>query len=181
MKEKLKNPVFLAFGPVVLTSILTILVDWIRKKPILTTLWIIVQWLYRKVINLLNFEIKVWWILIFLIVAVLALRIAVYIYDKIHPQEEPEYLKYTSDFIDGWELEWEWEKGPHNSYRITNFRPVCQYCGTSLAPKYGSHGPFKCFRCGNEYEKSWAGADIYKNIILESVYKKERSKKISGS
>lgn len=89
MKKFLKNPWTLGIGTTVIGGVLlSFVMDWINKVDWLSTLKAVLQFVGNTIVAFLNFELKVWWVLVVLVLLFAALLIYVKILDakqKIHP------------------------------------------------------------------------------------------------
>lgn len=109
MKKFLYNPWTIGIGTTLLAFFLPIVWDLIKGLEILTTTKEILSFLLNIVLAFLNFEIKAWWLLIAVAVLALALYIAAKIAD-VKAENQPAFLRYTKDTIQGWCWEWNWQK-----------------------------------------------------------------------
>ena len=65
MKKFLKNPWVLAIGSTVIGGVLlSFVLDWIKGVDWLSTLKTVVNFIINAVVAFLNFELKVWWVLV---------------------------------------------------------------------------------------------------------------------
>lgn len=79
----------------------------------------------------MNYELKLWWILLTIVILTFVLWIVIKI--KEFGESGPEFLKYTKDTIQGWNWEWTWRKNYDGKYVVDDLHPVCESCGTPLA------------------------------------------------
>jgi len=111
--------------------LLTISRDYLKDKPILTTLVSIFSAIWNFLYSLLNFDLKVWWILI----AILLFVGVIYLIQRFQNEEinEPEFLKYKEDKFKSWTWTWEWNWNERNQrWMIVELQPNCPTCGTTL-------------------------------------------------
>ena len=148
MKKLLKNPWVLGIGTTVIGGVLlTLANDCIKKVDWLSTLKIVIGFITNAVIAFLNFEIKVWWLLVAIAILFVLLVIYVRILDAKEKSNPIPFLSYTTDFVLGYAWEWDYKQGYDGKYTMNNLHPVCSKCGMRL--KQG--GPYgldmECLRC----------------------------------
>lgn len=150
-----------AFG-VVLTGILS--ADWFRSKPFLTTFgeWWNCSW--NLISFILNYEIKVWLLMLF-VIFVFVIRFVINTIGK-YNSNQPEYLKYTSGNFKG--INWEWDyQLSSKGYDIVNLHPRCPICDTALfIVKDYSEYDLTCPQEDHEFEISIHRFDYQKIEIL---------------
>lgn len=74
MKKWAKNPWVLGIGTTVIGGILlSLLLDWIQGIDWLSTFKNVMRFIFDGVVSFLNFEIKVWWLLIAIAIIVVGL------------------------------------------------------------------------------------------------------------
>ena len=149
MKKFFKSPWGIALTPTFVGFILTVVYDMLKGKQVLSTLVYILKAVWTGIISFLNFNLKVWWVLVGIAAIVFLLWIIAEIYSVING--EPAFTKYTKDTIHGWNWEWYWRKNYYGKYEIENLHPVCDSCGTALTCKHDYQNNLYCVRCGNVY------------------------------
>ena len=93
MKKILKNPWILGIGTTVIGGIaLSFILDWIKGVDWSSTLKAVVNFIVNAIVSFLNFELKVWWILIAVALIVLALFFIAKYYDEKSKNEKPSFL-----------------------------------------------------------------------------------------
>ena len=149
MKKFIKNPWVLGIGTTVIGGVLlSFVLDCIKGVDWLSTLKVVVAFIFDTIVAFLNFEIKVWWLL----VAVALLFVALIIFSKILDAKDKNnpipFLSYTKDSALGYTWEWEYRKTSDGKYTITNLRPICSKCEMILRQGHTLHGmEMKCLRC----------------------------------
>ena len=146
MRKFLKSPWTISVVSTLLGFLLTIIYDVFKGKKVLSTLLNILKVVWKFIINLLNFQIKLWWLLLGLAFLIFILWIVIKI--KEFGEEGPEFLNYTKDTIQGWDWEWTWRKNYEGKYVVDDLHPVCESCGTPLAAKHDYQSSLYCVRCG---------------------------------
>ncbi len=83
----------------------------------------------------------------------------------INKENNPHFVKYTSDEINGWH----WEKNYEGKYAIEGLHPICQKCNTPLVQDsiYGYN--VKCPRCKSVKNSRIPNSDHIKTIIYDNV------------
>jgi len=154
MKKFIKNPWVLGIGTTVIGGIiLSFVLDWIKGVDWLSTLKAVVKFIVDSIIAFLNFELKVWWVLVAIALIVVALIIIAKSLDAKEKSIPIPFLSYTKDFVLGYNWEWEYSKTYDRKYTISNLHPVCSKCGM-LLKQSGMYGQeMKCLRCNTT--KKW--------------------------
>lgn len=173
MKKFLKNPWVITIGSTVIGGVLlSFVLDWIKGVDWLSTLKTVVDCIVKAIVAFLNFELKVWWVL----VAIALLLIALAIYSKVLDAKEKDkpipFLDYTSDFILDYSWEWDYEKTSDGKYTIAHLHPVCSNCGMTLKQdgRYGTQ--VRCLRCNTKMQ--WDNSYLYDaNLLIEDNIKKK--------
>ena len=182
MKKFLKNPWFFTVGTTVIGGVLLTLVnDWIKKVDWLSTLKTVIEFIANAVIAFLNFEIKVWWLLVAIAILFALLVIYVKILDAKDKSNPIPFLSYTTDFVLGYTWEWDYMQGYDGKYTINNLHPVCSKCGMILREGRTIYGKeMKCLRCNTT--QNWE--DYYltdAQMLIEDNIKKRYLQKQKNS
>lgn len=144
MKKFLKSPWAIALVPPLIIFLLTIIYDFAKGKKILSSVCDILISILNYFTKALNFNVKVWWLLLGLFIIFLA----IYIHTKITPVKSiPEFLTYTTDNILDWSWKWEWHENSYGKYEIANLHPVCPLCNTPLVDANTYNDLYCCLRC----------------------------------
>lgn len=154
MKKLAKNPWVLGIGTTVIGGVLlSLLLDWIQGIDWLSTFKNVMRLIFNDVVCFLNFEIKVWWLLIAIAIIVVGLFVAAKMSDFQSNNIHPSFLQYTKDYILGYSWEWTYSKMYDGKYTISNLHPVCTKCGMRLKQGglYGTE--MECLRCNTT--KKW--------------------------
>ncbi len=132
------------------------------------------EYLYILILKFLNFEIRVWWIIVFLIGAIGIL----YLIDKFQVKEpdSPNNLIYKKDNFKGWLWTWQWEWNAYqNSWNVSNLKAHCPKCETLLIDtKYFTNEiSFDCPRCSfNHKERDIELPSKIEMLILDNIRRK---------
>lgn len=100
--------------------------DKVKSYPLLTTVLKIFQWCIKAILSVLQFEIPVWAIILFAILAILILRIIVWFKSKTSPL--PDWISYRSDRFKNWKWVWEYQLSDKGKYEVTKLLPLCPNC-----------------------------------------------------
>jgi hypothetical protein len=148
MKKFVKNPWVLAIGSTVIGGVLlSFVLDWIKGVDWLSTLKAVANFTVNAIVAILNFELKVWWVLVGIGLSITVLIIYVMIQDKKSRRNPAPFLSYTKDSMLGYTWEWGYEKTYTGNYTISNLHPVCSKCGMILK-QGGVYGlQMECLRC----------------------------------
>lgn len=166
----LKSPLGIGVETTILGFLLTVSYDFLKNKPVLNTITTILTAIWQFALNILNFELKVWWVLLCIIV----LLAIFYVIVKISDFRKPDFIKYIKDSINGWHWEWRWEKNYYGKYSIEDLHPVCPKCDTPLVEKYDhqydEYNNFhSCLRCNYTTDKRLPDFNHIKVIICDNI------------
>lgn len=148
MKKFTRNPWILGIGTTVIGGVLlSFVMDWINKVDWLTTLKTALQFIGHAIVVFLNFEIKVWWLLVAIAILFVLLVVYVKILDTKEKSNPIPFLSYTTDSVLGYTWEWDYKQTYDGNYSINNLHPVCSKCGMRLK-QGGLYGlDMECIRC----------------------------------
>lgn len=174
MKKFIKNPWVIAVGSTVIGGVLlSFVLDWIKGVDWLSTLKVVAKFIADTIISVLNFEIKVWWLLVAIALIVVGLIIFVKILDFKDKTNPIPFLSYTKDSVLEYTWEWEYRKTSDGKYTISNLHPVCSKCGMILKQGYTGYGmEMQCLRCNTS--QRWE--DRYRDdaqMLIEDNIKKQ--------
>lgn len=159
-------------GGLFTTVIAGLLVEYTKEYPIPGAIRNSICYICEKFITLMNINLKLWWILIFITI-MLILR---YIINNIEitkaeadiKKEElqlPSFLAYKREIVDKIPWEWNWSE-TYNGWTISDLHPCCPKDGARLN-QYDSGCPI----CKTNY---WGTVDYDKvAAIIENKLKKE--------
>ncbi len=170
MKKFWKSAWGIALGTALFSFMLTLLSDCLAEKPVFSTIVSIITTVIDKIVFVLNFNLKLWWVLLVLVV-LFVLRIC---YANIRanadtPKAKPSFMDYTEDVIDGWHIKWFWEKDYSGLYGISSIYPICNHCKTPLIRQ--SFEPLSCPRCKRRYHKTFPDDHQFKVMIHDNIDK----------
>lgn len=172
VKKWIKSPWGISLGTAVLSFLMTICYDFLKDKPVFSTLTSIFIAIWNFIISILNFELKVWWVLL----GITLIIFIIYILYKIDSLKNSEsnslpFLRYTKDNINGWHWEWIWEKQYDGKWGIENLHPICPKCETPLVRSNEHGGRLVCLRCNIESYERLPDLDHVKILLYDNVKK----------
>jgi len=131
-------------GTTIITPVIvSLIVDFFKGIPKLSTIWAILKWCANVVCSFLNLEIKVWWLL----VSIILIFIVLYLILRIITAFESEYPNYTEEVFRGLKWTWRWQKNYKNEWMVVGIKPHCPDCNTPMI-EINDWGPrFACIRC----------------------------------
>ena len=152
-KKEVISTIFGGFIGILFTAIY----DIIKSKPILSTLWDTLKWIWK---NVFEFQLAIWQVLITLAITlivrqmILRLKGDVVYEDEIY-EDEIDWLSYTKDEIHGMNWSWSWDKSYLEKWSVKDLRPLCDSCGTKmhLDESYYSRVYAECPRCERTYNE----------------------------
>lgn len=173
-----KDPWTISIATAVFSLLLTMGYDYSKSKPILTTIWSILKWIGNFILNILNFDLKVWW----LIVGVLIFILIIFIISKFQKQDSfnPDFYNYREGRFKKWRWTWTWEwNNSKNAWQISNMKAHCPNCDTPLIEHSNIYGlSFDCPRC--DFRASDSECDEphkIERIILDNIDRKRNETK----
>lgn len=177
MKKFWKSPWAIALVPVFLGTILTAIYDAIKDKPILSTLWGWIKAIWGWIVAFLNFELKIWWILLGIagIIAVL------FFIAKLSSEKEtnlPSFTSYKEDSFGGWKWSWDWRLNSYDrKWHIDNLRAHCPKCNTPMFHDI-SDANFQCPRCDfhTDYSIKHKTRSEVEAIIIDNLDRQNKQK-----
>ncbi|TPG71154.1 hypothetical protein EEL31_23790 [Brevibacillus laterosporus] len=187
MKKLLMHPLISTIlGGVVATVIATPIVAYFNTIKWTEALSLICVTVTNCISLILNFDIKLWWIL----AAIMVFVLVVYLLVRFIPPSstsQDSFLNYKTDTIEGIVWQWRWRYNDYKgSYNITNLRPICYSCKADIVQYegyYQSENRVKCVICG--FEKQVNNLDAFLEKIDIEINRRVRTdeykKKIEAS
>lgn len=170
MKKLLKHPLIVGIIPVILSFVLPVIYDTLKNSELLSTAKNILFFIKNCVSSFLQFNIKVWWIIVAVVIIIGILFILFNVDDaKNHDKSIPLWTQYKKDSINGWNWEWKWRRDSFGEYHIDDLHPVCSHCGSPLV--YGDNfcDYLKCVRCNRRFQRGIPQTDHIKILIIDNV------------
>lgn len=172
MKKFLKSPYTITIlGGLIVLIIWSLISDYMSGDKLLTMFSTILTSVYGVIIAFLNFNIKVWWLLLGITGIVVVLIIA-----GRKPQEEtePEFKKYTQDRFRTWKWSWNWTFSNYKrGWHVSNLRAHCPKCDTPMQhDQY--EGVFQCPRCcfQSQYDNHEKSHEV-EAVIIDNLDRKK--------
>ncbi|MDF0719512.1 hypothetical protein P0M11_05805 [Kaistella sp. PBT33-4] len=170
----------ISIGTAIFSLLLTMGYDYSKEKPILTTVWTILKWVANLIWTVLNFDLKVWWI----IVAVIVFILIIILIDKFKNEEtfKPDFYSYREGKFKRWRWTWGWNwNSSKNAWIISGMKAHCPNCDTPMIEHSSIYGlSFDCPRC--EFRASDGQCDEphkIERIILDNIDRQRAEKKNS--
>jgi hypothetical protein len=178
-KEWANNSWVVGIGCAVVSLLLTMGYDYSKQNPILTTVAKILKLGWFGLLGILNFEIRLWWLLC----AVSLFIIIVRIFDSFrkapeHPSNRPDFYDYTEDQFRKWKWSWDWKYSlAKKAWVAENMQAHCPQCDTPLIFTHG-FAEVKCPRCSYAEYSDIEFAYTVEHLILDNVARKRAGKPI---
>lgn len=180
MKEKtnnlLMNPWVVTTGSGLIILLVTIIIDVITATKIFSTIGSLFVYIWKAIIVFMNFELKVWWVLIGIILLTFVLYLwAKYIDCQESKFDKPEFIEYTQDTILQYKWKWNWRKDSKDIYYISDIYPICPYCDTPLSDSTKDFiGIYTCLRCNKRTITPIPNIDDVKMLIRDNIRRRYR-------
>ncbi len=163
MKKFLNNPWTIGLGTAFFSFVLTIIGDMIKGIEILSTF-----------IAVLNFRVKVWWILLALliwkIISIIYRKLSIKLPgDRKENQEKPAFLTYTSAKLQNFDWKWSWKKSYSGEYVIDELYPLCASCQTPIMKGDYLDGRWICPRCQAIYKGHTPDVEAVELLIKDNA------------
>jgi len=142
----IKSPWTIGIATTILGFLLSMLNDNIKDVPVLTTIGSVFNWIGHLLWTILDFDIKVWWI----ILAIMLLILALWIYSKLEKKEitKPEFCEYREDNFTHWKWTWNWEySNTRSGWVVTRMEAHCPKCHTPMMNNASFGLNYTCPRC----------------------------------
>jgi hypothetical protein len=182
MKNKswVKSPWTISIGTAIFSFLLIMIYDYSKSKPIFSTILQILHGLWNFIISALNFNIKVWW----LIIGVIFIIAIIYLVINFKQTEtfKPDFYNYRDGKFKFWRWSWNWEFNySENAWCISNLTPHCPNCDTPLINHPSISGEiFECPRCDFSARGSQCDEpQKIQMIILDNIERVKRNKQNS--
>ena len=172
----------ISLGTAVFSLLLTMGYDFLKQIPILTTLGVGIKWIKNVVWNILNFNIKVWWIsvtLILLIAIIYAINKLLSHNNNKTQSDKPDFYAYKEDKLKNWRWSWNWRFSlKQNNWTIADLKAHCPNCDTSMIEINDSYFrlSFSCPRC-NFKSDEYLSEDPHKisMLIIDNIDRRRKS------
>jgi len=161
------------FSSITLGIISSTIYDFIKSKPILSSLVSFSKIIWNFIVRVLESEIKLWWV-IFVIFFYKVIVVSFRKYKKDILPETPVYSNYKKENFKNWLWKWDW-KWNGEKWKISNLYPYCPKCDIELLDKSDIiHQKIVCPRCCDQYTVFDRNVDDIENVralIYDNVAK----------
>lgn len=165
------NPWVVSIVSGLFVLLITIIVDLITAEMIFSTIKNAISAVWSAILELLNFNLKVWWVILSIVIITFGLFI--FIKHKNAKMSPPDFLQYTKDSILGFTWKWRWGKNYYGKYEIEELHPICPQCDTPLVQEHSGYGfIYRCLRCGKKIHNEYPEIDNVKMLIADNVRRK---------
>jgi hypothetical protein len=177
MKNKrwMKSPWTISIGTAIFSFILTTIYDYSKSKPVFSTIIGILLSIWNAIILILNFNIKVWCLIIVISVVIIIIYLVIIL--KKEEILKPDFCNYREDKFRIWRWSWDWKFNySKKSWFVSDLTAHCPNCNTSLIEYKSIYDRgFECPRC--DYKaRNFQGEEPYKieRIILDNIERDRR-------
>jgi hypothetical protein len=165
-----RSPWTISIVTAIFSLLLTMGYDYFKDIPILTTISSFFKWICGFVLTSLNYEIKIYWLLL----AIVVICFVLYIMVKFNKEDtsKPHFFGYNEDSFKNWRWTWEWKfNHSRNAWGIYNLKAHCPKCDTTMNDNSTIMGlNFICPRCDyNAYDSICEDPYKVESIIIDNV------------
>lgn len=176
MKKFWKNPWTISIGTAIFAFLLTILRDLLKGKRILSTIWSILSAVWRAILTFLNFNLKVWWVLLGIAAVIAILWLLSKFDEKSSESKKPEFTSYTEDHFRTWKWSWKWEFSSYQKkWHVSNLVAHCPKCDTPMQHDQFEE-TYQCPRCRytSQYDEHETRSQV-EAVIIDNLNRKEKA------
>lgn len=179
MKNKTNRSWIAILLTIALGIISSTIYDWLKSKPILSSLISLFKTSWKFLIQLLESDLKLWWIILSVLIYKL-IKFIINRYSNRKTPKAPEYSNYRSERFTNWFWKWDWAWDPNlKEWYISNLKPYCPPCDIGLLNKSTILVQRQvCPKCQNQYSEKNQNIDDFegiKSIIYDNVAKNNYS------
>ncbi|HEX9061353.1 MAG TPA: zinc ribbon domain-containing protein [Clostridia bacterium] len=177
-KDFLKSPWVIGIGTAIFSFLLTVINDYLKNKPKLSTISNVIKGIYKTMILILKLKIKVWWLILGIIAIFSTIFFIVKFKEsKLNKQLEltkPDFCNYKEGKLKRWKWTWNWKwNNSERVWHISNLTAYCPNCDTPLTDLFNpifNRPRFKCPRCDfDAIDYECENPDDIKSIILDNI------------
>jgi hypothetical protein len=174
-----KDPWTVSIATAIFSLLLTIGYDYLKAKPVLSTIWNIVKWVGSFIWTILDFDLKVWG----LFVGVFFLSLILFFFSKFQKGDtyKPYFYSYREGHFKKWKWTWSWAwNSGKNAWIISNLKAHCPKCDTPLIQHSSMFElTFDCPRCDfRAYNDQCDEPHKIERIILDDIDRKLSEAKV---
>lgn len=173
----IKSPWTISIGTATFSLLLTMGYDFLKEKPVLTTVWVVIKWIANLIWAVLNFNLKVWWIIgsvfLFILITILINRF------KKKETLKPVFYAYREDRLKRWKWTWDWNfSKSENAWLVSGMKAHCPKCDTPMINHSSIYSlSYLCPRCDFRADDSDCDdPNKIEMIILDNVDRFEAKK-----
>ncbi len=150
IKLYLKNPwTVTIIGGSIAGTLSSLIVDLVKGVNFFSTLYNLIVSTYNWLIIFLNFDLKIWWILIGIIILIGILFLLTNKKSLNDNESSMNFLKYNNDFINNYSWKWSYDYNSiSKKYQLGKTFLLCSKCNTKMYESglaYANY--FECPRC----------------------------------
>jgi hypothetical protein len=167
--------------PIAATILGTGSYDFLKEKPIFSTLLYAFFWIWNKILELINFQLRLWHIFL-IVLGFIIIREIIQAIKKRNIESEPElkFLNYKNDRLKIWKWTWDYRINSNTmKYEIRNLQPICENCDIKMLSNasFGrSASNYKCPKCDRartEYEYGFEYQSDIEALIIHNIERGE--------
>ncbi len=173
----INSPWPVGLGTGIFSLLLTIGYDYFKEIPILTTIGTILKWLGSISWSILNFDLKVWWVLTGIATLILLVFVISALQKKETTSSLPFFYNYREERFKKWKWSWEWKwYDSRDTWVVYNMQAHCPKCDTVMID--GSNRQvlvFDCPRCDfRAVDRECDQPNKIESLILDNVARKRK-------
>lgn len=147
----------------------------VGNRPIISSILQVFKKLWSFIILVLNFKIKVWWLMI----GIICIVGVIYLVAKSKKIEsiKPDFYNYRDEVFKNWRWSWTWSYSADGWY-ISNLTAHCPRCDTPLIDRTNVYGRrAECPRCNyRAVDDQCEEPSKIKVIILDNIERARKTK-----
>lgn len=171
----------LLIGSLVLTPVGTGIYDWLKQRPILTTIttWLAAFW--NGLTYVWNIQLALGYFVVGGLILVFGLIWLVRISIKA-TLAEPDFTSYKVDKFKDWCWSWSWWYNPtRKKWEVVDMEPYCEACQMQMLTRFDGRHTYYCPQCERAYDnydynstfgKKWEEKNDIAHLILNKIAKK---------
>ncbi|PKA06430.1 hypothetical protein [Leptospira harrisiae] len=167
----IKSPWTIGISTTLFGFLLTVGNDLYKKRELFSTVYLLCERIVNFCISILQYEIKIW--IVLLSVIIILIFIFIYIVFKQPINDLPSFLNYKCDTLRDWKWSWRWFYiESTNQWKIIELVPHCPKCDTTmLIVSHFTGLTFTCPRCDYRFNDLDNTKDLIKieSVILDNI------------
>ena len=169
----IKSSWAISIGTAIFSLLLTIAYDYFKEKPVLSTIWAIIRWIKNLTWNFLNFDLKIWWIIVAFILLTFIIKIINN--SKIKETSTHKFHDYREGKFKKWRWTWSWRlNNIRKAWIISDMKAHCPNCDTAMIDYSSTYYlEFGCPRCDfKAHDSQCDEPQKIERIILDDIDRK---------